>query len=53
MQIGIYTLAETTPDPATGRMVPAAQRLPDLVEEIELANPVGLDAFGVGEHHRR
>jgi hypothetical protein len=35
MQIGIYTFAETTPDPATGRTVAAVQRLRDLIEEIE------------------
>lgn len=52
MQIGIYTFAETTPDPATGRTVTAAQRLRDLIEEIELADSIGLDVFGVGEHHR-
>src|SRR5215218_351164 len=52
MELGIYTFAEVTPDPATGRTVGAAQRLRDLVEEIELADEVGLDVFGVGEHHR-
>src|SRR5450759_5277377 len=52
MQIGIYTFAETTPDSGSGRTVSAAQRLRDLIEEIELADQVGLDVFGVGEHHR-
>jgi len=52
MEIGIYTFAETTRDPRTGRTVSAAQRLRDLIEEIELADQVGLDVFGVGEHHR-
>jgi probable LLM family oxidoreductase len=52
MEIGVYTFAETTPDPATGQTVGAAQRLRDLMEEIELADQVGLDVFGVGEHHR-
>jgi probable LLM family oxidoreductase len=52
MEIGIYTFAETTPDPATGRTVAGAERLRDLLEEIELADQVGLDVFGVGEHHR-
>src|ERR687889_82132 len=52
MQIGIYTFAETTPDPRTGRTVSAAQRLRDLIEEAELADSVGLDVYGVGEHHR-
>jgi len=52
MELGIYTFAETTPDPATGLTVSAEQRLRDLMEEIELADQVGLDVFGVGEHHR-
>ena len=52
MQLGLYTFAETTPDPGTGRTVSSAQRLHDLIEEIELADQVGLDVFGVGEHHR-
>ncbi|MBA2243950.1 MAG: LLM class flavin-dependent oxidoreductase [Gemmatimonadetes bacterium] len=52
MELGIYTFAETTPDPATGETVSAEQRLLDLLEEIELADQVGLDVFGVGEHHR-
>ncbi len=52
MQIGIYTFAETALDPATGSQVGSAQRLRDLMEEIELADRLGLDVFGVGEHHR-
>ncbi|UGS35704.1 LLM class flavin-dependent oxidoreductase [Capillimicrobium parvum] len=52
MELGIYTFAEMTPDPATGRTVSPHQRLRDLIEEIELADQVGLDVFGVGEHHR-
>lgn len=52
MELGIYTFAELTPDPSTGHMVSPAQRLRDLIEEIELADQVGLDVFGVGEHHR-
>jgi probable LLM family oxidoreductase len=52
MQLGIYTFAETTPDPSTGRTPDAARRLRDLIEEIELADQLGLDVFGVGEHHR-
>jgi probable LLM family oxidoreductase len=53
MEIGVYTFAETTPDPATGKTIDTAQRLRDLVEEIELADQVGLEVFGIGEHHRR
>lgn len=52
MEIGIYTFGETTPDPATGRTISARQRLRDLMEEIELADRVGLDVFAIGEHHR-
>jgi probable LLM family oxidoreductase len=52
MEIGIYTFAETALDPATGGQRGAQQRLTDLLEEIELADQVGLDVFGVGEHHR-
>jgi probable LLM family oxidoreductase len=52
MELGVYTFAELTPDPETGRTVSAERRLADLVEEIEMAEQVGLDVFGVGEHHR-
>lgn len=52
MELGVYTFAEVAPDPVTGRKVNAAERLRDLMEEMELADQVGLDVFGVGEHHR-
>src|SRR4051812_6503565 len=52
MELGVYTFAELSPDAATGRAVDAGCRLRDLVEEMELADQVGLDVFGVGEHHR-
>jgi len=46
MQLGIYTFVERSAE------VPAAQRMRELMAEIELADQVGLDVFGVGEHHR-
>jgi probable LLM family oxidoreductase len=52
LEIGVYSFAERTPDPRSGELVSAEQRLRDLLEEIELADHVGLDVFGVGEHHR-
>ncbi|GCE31485.1 luciferase [Dictyobacter alpinus] len=52
MELGLYTFADTMPSPETGEMISPAQRLRDLIEEIELADQVGLDVFGVGEHHR-
>ena len=52
MEIGLTTFAETTPDPATGRYPSAEQRFRDLLEEVALADQVGLDVYAVGEHHR-
>ena len=52
MEIGITSFAETTPDPETGQKVDPARRLADLMEEVKLADEVGLDVFAVGEHHR-
>jgi probable LLM family oxidoreductase len=52
VEIGVYTFAELRGDPAGGGTISPAQRLRNLLEEIELADQVGLDVFGVGEHHR-
>ncbi|MEP7225052.1 MAG: LLM class flavin-dependent oxidoreductase [Actinomycetota bacterium] len=51
MEIGIYTFAELRGGSEAGVISPE-QRLRNLLEEIELADQVGLDVFGVGEHHR-
>jgi probable LLM family oxidoreductase len=53
MEIGISTFVETTPDPATGEVKSHAERFREVVEEIALADEVGLDVYGVGEHHRK
>ncbi|RYE88638.1 MAG: LLM class flavin-dependent oxidoreductase [Hyphomicrobiales bacterium] len=53
MQIGLYSFAENTPDPLNGGSLQSpAERLKDLLEEIELADQLGLDFYGLGEHHR-
>ena len=52
MELGLYTFAELTPDPATGRPISPALRLRNLAEEARLADEVGLDVFAIGEHHR-
>ena len=52
MELGIYSFAEVTEDPATDQAIRPGQRLRDLIEEIELADQVGLDVYGLGEHHR-
>jgi alkanesulfonate monooxygenase SsuD/methylene tetrahydromethanopterin reductase-like flavin-dependent oxidoreductase (luciferase family) len=46
MELGLYTFADV------GSETDPARRLRNLLEEIELADQVGLDVFGVGEHHR-
>ncbi len=52
MQIGIDSFAAILPDPATGKPPSATDRMADLLEEVEVADRVGLDVFGMGEHHR-
>src|SRR5688572_24035877 len=51
MQVGIDSFAAAFDE--TSRAVNPSERLQDLVKQIERADQVGLDAFGVGEHHRR
>jgi len=45
VEIGVYTFGEATPETA-------GQRVAELIEEAVLADEVGLDVYGVGEHHR-
>lgn len=52
MQIGVDSFAAAISDPVTGKTVAPADNLRNLLEEIERADQVGLDVFGVGEHHR-
>lgn len=52
MEIGVYTFADIGPDPITGQTISPHQRIRNLMEEIELADQLGLDVFAVGEHHR-
>src|ERR1700676_1866425 len=52
MQIGIDSFAAAIADPAQNTVLSPAQRMANLLEEITLADQVGLDVFGVGEHHR-
>ncbi len=52
MQIGIDSFVATAPDPGSGIRPSASERLLNLLEEIEQADQVGVDVFGIGEHHR-
>ena len=52
MELGLYTFGDVGKDPVTGRITGPQERLKNLVEEIELADQLGLEFFGLGEHHR-
>src|SRR5246127_4722468 len=52
MEIGVDSFGAVFSDPATGLTVSALQRMDNLLDEIVLADQVGLDVFGIGEHHR-
>ena len=52
MEFGIYTFVDHTPDPVSGVRISPEQRHRDLLEEAMLADKLGLDVFGIGEHHR-
>src|SRR6202030_3431831 len=52
MEIGVDSFVAATVD-AAGRAVDPARHLRQLLEAITLADEVGLDVFGIGEHHRR
>src|SRR5438874_1935791 len=50
MEIGLYTFADLAADHPSA--ISPQQRIDNLMEEIELSDQLGLDVFGVGEHHR-
>jgi probable LLM family oxidoreductase len=54
MELGLYTFADVSPGGRAGEVgfVGPHERLRNLIEEVELADQVGLDVFGLGEHHR-
>lgn len=52
MEIGICTFADVGIHPITKHVITPHQRLLNLIEEIELADQLGLDVFAIGEHHR-
>ncbi len=53
MELGIDSFIANNPDARTGKVLPDVERMQDLLAEIRLADVVGLDVFGLGEHHRR
>lgn len=52
VELGISTFGEITELEGTGQTYSHAERIRQLVAEIELADKVGLDVYGIGEHHR-
>jgi probable LLM family oxidoreductase len=52
MELGISTFGEIHPDNTAGRAINAHKRVQELLEEVKLADEVGLDVFAFGEHHR-
>lgn len=52
MEIGVYTFADLGTHPITKQTISPYQRMLNLMEEIGLADQLGLDVFAVGEHHR-
>src|ERR1700731_2896100 len=52
MEIGVDSFAAAISDPVTGQTIEPVERMEQLLAEIEHADKVGLDVFGIGEHHR-
>ncbi len=52
MELGLTSFAETIPDPSSGVTIAHGERLRQVLEEIDVAESVGLDVYGLGEHHR-
>lgn len=52
MHLGVDSFVAAVTDPRTGHRVGPEERMAHLLEEIELADRVGLYSFGIGEHHR-
>lgn len=52
MELGIGMFGDLSFDPATGKARSAKLKLQEILEQIKLADEVGLDVFGLGEHHR-
>jgi alkanesulfonate monooxygenase SsuD/methylene tetrahydromethanopterin reductase-like flavin-dependent oxidoreductase (luciferase family) len=51
MELGVYSFGDVQRDPSTGKLGSTADAMRNLVEAIKLSDEVGLDYFGIGEHH--
>lgn len=52
IEFGYMTFADMAPETSPGKGTNARQRIQDLLEEVKLADELGIDVFGIGEHHR-
>src|SRR5688572_8893977 len=52
MEFGISMFGDLHLDPNSGKRQSAQDRLKELMAEIKLSDELGLDVFGIGEHHR-
>ncbi len=52
MELGLYTFADVQGGSGRDFVMHTNQRFKNLLEEIQLADQLGLDVFGLGEHHR-
>ncbi|KAB2661382.1 LLM class flavin-dependent oxidoreductase [Brucella tritici] len=53
MELGVYSFGDVQKNAATGELGSTADATRNLLEAIQLADEVGLDYFGIGEHHTR
>ena len=52
MELGLYSFGDSSIEPSTGKYLPENVIFKNLLERIRLADQVGLNYFGLGEHHR-
>ena len=52
MELGLYSFGDSSIEPSTGKYMPENVIFKNLLERIKLADEVGLNYFGLGEHHR-
>jgi probable LLM family oxidoreductase len=53
MEVGIDSFASTQLDPESGKASDPKVAISELLDRIVHADKVGLDIFGIGEHHRK
>ncbi len=53
MELGIGMFGDLTFDKQSGKYQPASQKFQELIEQVKLADELGIDVFSLGEHHRK